>query len=74
MSRFIHPAHAKGLRSPSNFSPPSTELTDRKIKVYILAGRYGKEKKEALEKELAKKPKRKSNKPTLSLSDFRHVL
>jgi hypothetical protein len=71
MSRFIHPIHARGLQS-RNISAPSTELSDRKIKNYILAGRYGKELQEKLQKELlAKKPKART---TPSLKAFSHLL
>lgn len=64
------------LRSPS-YSSPLTDLTDRKIRNYILAGKYGEEKKEALLKAIAAKKGKKSKskvKLQVKLSDFKHVL
>lgn len=64
------------LRSPT-YSSPLTDLTDRKIRNYILAGKYGEEKKEAylrvLAAKKAKKPKAKI-KTEVTLRDFKHVL
>lgn len=76
MARFIHPVHSRGLRS-SSFSSPLTNLTNKKIHNYILAGKYGKDKQEALKRALelkkTKNPKKKV-KTEAKLSDFRHVL
>lgn len=76
MPRFIHPQHSRGLRSPG-FHSPLTELSDRKIRNYILAGKYGEDKKQALIKQLEEKKKKNPKtkiKTTVKLSDFRHVL
>lgn len=75
MPRFIHPIHARGLRSPS-ISPPLTKLTDKKIDGYILAGRYGSDMKERLEERMRQKKKKSKVKGSgkLRLSDFNHLL
>lgn len=70
MPRFIHPAHSRGLRSPSLSFGQFTELTDKKIKAYTLAGRYGEEAKRKLEESLKKKGK----KTQPSLKAFKHLL
>lgn len=61
------------IRSPS-WDPPKTPLTDKKIREYILAGKYGEEKKKALEVVLAAKrvkTKRKKKEPKkLDYSDL----
>lgn len=56
MSRFIHPQHARGIRSPSfNFGFVKNILTDRQIARYAAEGRYGTEAQVAA---LAKKKKK----------------
>lgn len=76
MARFIHPVHSRGLRS-SGFGSPLTNLTNKKIDNYVLAGKYGKDKQEkmkrALEQKKKKNPKAKV-KTEVKLSDFKHVL
>lgn len=56
MPRFIHPLHSRGLRSPSLPSGSSKPLTDRRIREYILEGKYG---EAAMKRELARLPKKK---------------
>ncbi len=71
MASFIHPAHAKGLRSPNLSGGSNKPLTDRRIKAYILAGRYGEEMRQ---NELAKQKPKSKDKPIFSLKEFKHLL
>mgnify|MGYP006317315017 FL=1 len=71
-----------GLLKSRPFSPPATELTDKKITAYILAGKYGEPMRL---KELArqkKKVKSKKKKPTpikphpnsMAITNLSHLL
>lgn len=67
MKRFIHPEHAKGLKSQDLNILTLGPLSNRKIKKYILAGKYG---ETAKEKELRKKPVPKKRVPKYHLNDI----
>lgn len=60
-SRFIHPTHARGIRSPTitNLTSP---LSNRKITHYIRLGKYGPS-LQAAQLRLDSKPTKASDKP-----------
>lgn len=54
--KWIHPVHGRGYKSPQ-FDGALGDLTDKKIKQYILRGHYGEEAKQKLEAEMRLKKK-----------------
>lgn len=57
MSRFIHPLHASGLRSP-RIPTPTKPLSDKAIIKHTLNGFYGEEAKQRELKRIEEKKKR----------------
>jgi len=64
-NRWIHPIHAKGVKSPQ-FDGAIGLLTDKKIDEYILRGHYGEERKT----ELLEQMKRQKKKPRFVFEDI----
>lgn len=74
-SKWIHPIHGRGIRSPDLASlVKGKPLTDKRIKHYILSGRYGEEAQQNATKKKIKRVGKKKTRQTEIARALKHLL